>query len=508
MTASKTTAKIIPVSGGVRARCARYFTGGGCTLRGFIGAALVFLPLMASADLPDFTELVEQNHKSVVNISTTSEIKSAQSRPGLPDDDSPFGEFFRKFMEEQQNGPQSQEQSFTPEKTGDQLRRIQFDSDSLGSGFIVTTDGYILTNNHVIDGAAEIIVRLYDRRQFVAKLIGTDPRSDVAVLKIEAENLPAARIGKSSELAVGEWVLAIGSPFGFDFSVTAGIVSATGRSLPRESYVPFIQTDVAINPGNSGGPLFNLDGEVVGINSQIYSRTGGFMGLSFSIPIEMAIDISEQLKGSGKVSRGWLGVIIQDVTRELAQSFSMDVPHGALISRVLPDSPAAASELQVGDIIVSFNGGYVDKSSSLPPLVGRVRAGNEAQVDVIREGERKTLSVLIGELQDSSAATTSEKPAAPVISNKLGLDVSPVDEETREQLGLEDDEGVLVNSIGEGPAALAGVREGDVITMLDSTTIKSLEDFEKAVESIESGASIAILVQREQGPIFLAMTVE
>lgn len=479
-------------------------------------SVLFWLPLVAIADLPDFTELVEQNHMSVVNISTTSEIENPAARPGLPDDDSPFGEFFRKFLEEQQNG-QSQEQNLSPEKfpqdnnsrqARDQLRGVQFDSDSLGSGFIVSPDGFILTNNHVIDGAAEIIVRLHDRRQYVAELIGTDPRSDVAVLKIDADDLPAARIGKSSELAVGEWVLAIGSPFGFDFSVTAGIVSATGRSLPRESYVPFIQTDVAINPGNSGGPLFNLDGEVVGINSQIYSRTGGFMGLSFSIPIEMAIDISEQLKGTGKVSRGWLGVIIQDVTRELAESFSMDIPHGALVSRVLPDSPAASSELQVGDIIVSFNGGYVDKSSSLPPLVGRVRAGNEAAVDVIREGERKTLTVLIGELQDSSAASTQTKPTAPVISNKLGLDVEPVDEELAALLGLEDGEGVAVSSIGEGPAALAGVRQGDVITMLDSTTIKSLEDFEKAVESIESGASIAILVQRQQGPIFLAMTVE
>lgn len=469
--------------------------------------SLLFLPLAAHADLPDFTELVEQNHMSVVNISTTSEVENTQSRPGIPGgDDSPFGEFFRKFLEEQQNGPQSQDQSFPQDKT-DRLRNVQFDSDSLGSGFIVSTDGFILTNNHVIDGAAEIIVRLHDRRQYVAELIGKDARSDVAVLKIEAEGLPAARIGKSSELEVGEWVLAIGSPFGFDFSVTAGIVSATGRSLPRESYVPFIQTDVAINPGNSGGPLFNLDGEVVGINSQIYSRTGGFMGLSFSIPIEMAIDISEQLKGSGKVSRGWLGVIIQDVTRELAESFSMDIPHGALVSRVLPDSPAASSELRVGDIIVSFNGGYVDKSSSLPPLVGRVRAGNEASVDVIREGVRQTLTVLIGELEDSSQASSSGKRATPAIDNKLGIDVVPVEQELSELLGL-NGEGVMVSELGEGPAALAGVRQGDVITMIDNTTVKSLEDFEKAVESIEAGSSVAILVQREQGPIFLAMTVE
>lgn len=463
------------------------------------------VPALVAADLPDFTVLVEQNHMSVVNISTTGEVERSQTGPGSPGDDSPFGEFFRKFLEEQNNGG-SREQNYNHNGL-DKPNKVQFNSDSLGSGFIVSSDGFILTNNHVVEGAAEIIVRLHDRRQFVAELIGRDPRSDVAVLKIDAEGLPAARIGKSSELAVGEWVLAIGSPFGFDFSVTAGIVSATGRSLPRESYVPFIQTDVAINPGNSGGPLFNLDGEVVGINSQIYSRTGGFMGLSFSIPIEMAIDISEQLKDSGKVSRGWLGVIIQDVTRELAESFSMDVPHGALVSRVLPDSPAAASELRVGDIIVGFNGGYVNKSSSLPPLVGLVRGGREAAVDVIREGKRKTLSVLIGELPDSNEGTSQGKRSGPSINNKLALEVTPLDEELANSLGIEN-EGVVVSSVGEGAAAQAGVKQGDVITMIDSATIKSTEDFTKAVESLESGSSIAILVQRQQGPIFLAMTVE
>jgi len=475
----------------------------GLVTRTLVLMAALAWPLHSVADLPDFTVLVEQNHMSVVNISTTGEVDRSQFERGAPGDDSPFGEFFRKFLEEQQ-GRGQQEQNFTPDNLH---RQQQFDSDSLGSGFIVSADGFVLTNNHVIEGAEEIVVRLHDRRQFVAELIGRDPRSDVAVLKIDATGLPAAKIGKSSELAVGEWVLAIGSPFGFDFSVTAGIVSATGRSLPRENYVPFIQTDVAINPGNSGGPLFNLDGEVVGINSQIYSRTGGFMGLSFSIPIEMAIDVADQLKESGKVSRGWLGVIIQEVTRELAESFSMDVPHGALISRILPDSPAASSELQVSDIIVGFNGGYVDKSSSLPPLVGQVRAGREASVDVIRDGERITLSVFIGELPGANELATAGKPKGPAVDNKLGLNVAPIDAETTEALKLDGD-GVLVSKVGEGPAALAGVREGDVITMIDSATIKSIEDFEKAMEKIESGASIAILVQRQQGPIFLAMTVE
>ncbi len=463
----------------------------------YAGFALLLLAVSgrATADLPDFTELVEQNHKSVVNISTTSATASSDSGGSMPEfDNSPFGEFFRKFLEEQQNAPGAPE-----------AQEQQFDSDSLGSGFIVSEDGFVLTNNHVVDGADEIIVRLYDRRQYVAELIGKDARSDVAVLKIDATDLPAARIGKSSSLKVGEWVLAIGSPFGFDFSVTAGIVSATGRSLPRENYVPFIQTDVAINPGNSGGPLFNLAGEVVGINSQIYSRTGGFMGLSFSIPIEMAIDIADQLKATGTVSRGWLGVIIQEVTRELAESFSMRTAHGALISRILPDSPAANSELKVGDIIVSFNGSYVDKSSALPPLVGQVRAGGTAEVDVIREGEKVTLDVLIGELPGAAELAQNQRAPTSKVSNKLGIEVVPIDDETRAKL---ESGGVEVKAVASGPGRDAGIRVGDIMTMIDNTHIETVDDFEKAMDGVESGSSIAVLVHREQGPIFIALTVD
>ena len=493
--------------------------GAGVLARAVVILCAMCWPLLGAADLPDFTELVEQNHMSVVNISTTGKVERSSSGPGgIAPEDTPFGEFFKKFLEEQQVPPGPEEQSFSspqpgasqsasPQDAAEQFRKMQFDSDSLGSGFIISADGFVLTNNHVIDGAEEIVVRLHDRRQFIAELIGKDPRSDVAVLKIDATGLPAAKIGKSSELDVGEWVLAIGSPFGFDFSVTAGIVSATGRSLPRENYVPFIQTDVAINPGNSGGPLFNLDGEVVGINSQIYSRTGGFMGLSFSIPIEMAVDIADQLKDNGKVSRGWLGVIIQEVTRELAESFSMDIAHGALISRILPDSPAAGSDLQVGDVIVSFNGGYVDKSSSLPPLVGQVRAGREASVDVIRQGERQTLQVLIGELPGANELASAGEPKSDRVDNKLGIDVELVSQELSDTLDL-NLEGVVVLKVGEGPAALAGIREGDVITMIDNTAIKTVEDFEKAMADVTEGASVAVLVQREQGPIFLAMTVQ
>lgn len=464
----------------------------GMLMRFYAGLMLLVVSGNSGAALPDFTELVEQNHESVVNISTTSMPARANPGENLPEfDNTPFGEFFRKFLEEQQIPRGLQEQ--------------QFDSDSLGSGFIISSDGFVLTNNHVIDGADEIIVRLHDRRQFVAELIGKDARSDVAVLKINANDLPAARIGKSSSLKVGEWVLAIGSPFGFDFSVTAGIVSATGRSLPRENYVPFIQTDVAINPGNSGGPLFNLDGEVVGINSQIYSRTGGFMGLSFSIPIEMAMDIAEQLKSTGTVSRGWLGVIIQEVTRELAESFSMRTAHGALISRILPDSPAASSDLEVGDIIVGFNGNYVDKSSSLPPMVGQVRAGGVADVDVIRNGREVKLEVKIGELPGAEQLAQNRRAPSSKVSNKLGIEVVPIDDETSEQLS---NGGVEVKAVASGPGKDAGIRVGDVITMIDNTRVSTVDDFVKAMDGVASGSTIAVLVQREQGPIFIALTVE
>lgn len=468
--------------------------GAGALQRFYAGLIVLLLVWSGNslAALPDFTELVEQNHKSVVNISTSSVPDRDVPGQSMPEfDDSPFGEFFRKFLEEQQSAPGAQEQ--------------QFDSDSLGSGFIISDDGFVLTNNHVIEGAEEIIVRLYDRRQYVAELIGRDARSDVAVLKIDATDLPAAKIGRSSSLKVGEWVLAIGSPFGFDFSVTAGIVSATGRSLPRENYVPFIQTDVAINPGNSGGPLFNLAGEVVGINSQIYSRTGGFMGLSFSIPIEMAMDIADQLKDTGTVSRGWLGVIIQEVTRELAESFSMRTAHGALISRILPDSPAANSDLEVGDIIVGFNGAYVDKSSSLPPMVGQVRAGGVADVDVIRQGEQIELQVKIGELPGAQELAQNRVAPTSKVSNKLGIEVAPIDDETREKL---ESGGVEVKAVASGPGRDAGIRVGDILTMIDNNHVDNIEDFEKAMDAVEAGATIAVLVQREQGPIFIALTVE
>ena len=371
----------------------------GALLSGLLCVLLMALAADSTArSLPDFTDLVEQNSAAVVNISTTQ--KKPATRPGLPPgmeipglpENSPFNEFFRRFFGEGE-----------PE---------EFDAQSLGSGFIISQDGYVISNNHVIKNADEVVVRLNDRREFVAEVVGADERSDVALLKIEADNLPAVRVGSSSALKVGEWVLAIGSPFGFEHTVTAGIVSAIGRSLPRENYVPFIQTDVAINPGNSGGPLFNLSGEVVGVNSQIFSRTGGFMGLSFAIPIDVAMNVVSQLRDKGRVSRGWLGVLIQDVTRELAESFKMRKPAGALVAKVLPDSPASEAGFEVGDIVLEFNGRGVSRSSDLPPIVGQTPVGTRVPVRILRNGESKTLYVKTAELpgEEELQATAPARP--------------------------------------------------------------------------------------------------
>ena len=454
--------------------------------------ALLSLSFTARSALPEFTEIVAEAKDSVVNISTKTLPKRSSSRqnrgPSIPPD-SPFGELFEKF--------------FDPED----FERRRRDGRSLGSGFIISDDGYILTNHHVIADADEVIVRMSNRKEYLARVVGSDKASDVAVLKVEAEDLPMLEIGDSDALQVGEWVLAIGSPFGFDHSVTAGIVSAKGRSLPSDNYVPFIQTDVAINPGNSGGPLFNLDGEVIGINSQIYSRTGGFMGLSFAIPIELAVDIATQIRKTGTVSRGWLGVLIQEVTRELAESFGMENPHGALVSKVLDGSPAAAAGLRVGDVIVEFNGETVSRSSALPPLVGRSSVGVDAEVMVIRDRKLQRIAVRIEQLPGSitQAALTPETEEAG--ENLLGLKVEPLDEAVRKRLKLES--GVQVVEINEiGPAGEAGIIKGDVITMIDNQEVESIGDFETIAGALEAGKSVAILVQRSTGPVFLAIRPE
>ena len=458
-------------------------------------AAVVLLgqSLLAHAELPNFTKMVEDASPAVVNISTRQKVTqravSASAQPtipgleGLPPE---FREFFERSI------PQA------PRGQGGRQREAQ----SLGSGFIISADGYILTNNHVVTGADEIIVRLADRSELEAKLIGGDPRTDVALLKIAGKDLPILKMGKSEDLKVGEWVLAIGSPFGFDHSATAGIVSAKGRSLPNENYVPFIQTDVAINPGNSGGPLFNLAGDVVGINSQIYTRSGGFMGVSFAIPIDVAMDVANQLKATGKVTRGWLGVVIQEVNKDLAESFGLEKPAGALVAQVLPEGPAAKGGLQAGDVILHLNGQPIIMSADLPHLVGALKAGDKAELDVVREGERKVLQMTVGALPEDDESLAANAASGPATSsNRLGLRVVELTAEQKNALDLKI--GVLVKDVQDGPAALMGVRVGDVITHLNNQAIDSSKSFAKVAMQLPSNRSVSMRVLREGRASFI-----
>lgn len=354
----------------------------------------------------------------------------------------------------------------------------------------------MLTNNHVVADADEIMVRLPDRSELEAKLVGADPRTDVALLKIDADDLPTVKVGKSDDLKAGEWVVAIGSPFGFDHTVTAGVVSATGRSLPGESYVPFIQTDVAINPGNSGGPLFNLEGEVVGINSQIFTRSGGFMGLSFAIPIDVAMDVANQLRTSGKVSRGWLGVSIQEVNKDLADSFGLERPAGALVAQVMDGSPAAKGGLQVGDVIVSMDGKPIIMSADLPHLVGALKPGTEATFQVVRNGERKKLEIKVGAMpDDESLAGIEDGSGAAASSNRLGVTVAELSAEQKQ--GLEIESGVIIRELQNGPAAMIGLRPGDVITHLNNQAINSVKTFSKVVADLPKNRSVSMRVLRQ-----------
>ena len=460
-------------------------------------SAIAYSNTIHARDLPDFTGLVNDNAAAVVNISTSMKKPEAGAMPpgfNMPDipENSPFHEFFKKYFDEMPKGfgGPSQERS------------------SLGSGFIISKDGYVITNNHVVSEADEIVVRLNDRREFVAELIGTDKRSDIAVLKLDATDLPTLKLGDSSKLNVGEWVLAIGSPFGFDHSVTAGIISAIGRSLPNENYVPFIQTDVAINPGNSGGPLFNLDGEVIGVNSQIYSRTGGFMGLSFAVPVNVVENVYKQLKENGHVARGWLGVLIQDVTRELAESFDMEHPHGALIAKVLSDGPAEKAGLEVGDIVVKFNGKKVSFSSDLPPLVGSTPVNKTVPVEIIRRSKYKTIQVKISELptDDEVIAKNNDESSNKDI-NALNITTKDLSTEEKDQLEIKD-HGIAVEQVKPGPAQKAGIRQGDVILLINNTKVKDVAHFNKMIKSLPKGRSIPVLIQRQGGPIFLALKID
>lgn len=450
------------------------------------GVALFGQAVVAQAELPDFTPLVEDASPAVVNIST-KQSKPVRGGPAQMPDLEGIPPMFREFFE--RGLPQQP----------DRRREAQ----SLGSGFIISEDGYILTNNHVVADADEIMVRLPDRSELQAKLVGADPRSDVALLKIDGDDLPIVKIGNSEELKAGEWVVAIGSPFGFDHTVTAGVVSATGRSLPNESYVPFIQTDVAINPGNSGGPLFNLEGEVVGINSQIFTRSGGFMGLSFAIPIDVAMDVANQLREDGKVSRGWLGVVIQEVNKDLAESFGLERPAGALVAQVMDGGPAAKGGLKVGDVILSLNGKSIDMSGDLPHLVGAMKPGSTAKLEVVRDGDRKTLSIDIGALPEDGDLLASGGGAGGSThsDNRLGVAVAELSEAQRQ--ALEIGGGVVIREISQGPAAMIGLRPGDVITHLNNQAIDSVETFSQVVKALPNNRSVSMRVLREGRASFI-----
>ncbi|HJN50099.1 MAG: DegQ family serine endoprotease [Pseudomonadales bacterium] len=455
----------------------------------FVGLVVSFAASAASnAQLPEFTHLVKEISPAVVNISVQ---RSAAARVPRGDrfDEREMPELFRRFFRDMPH-PRPQPRN----------------RPTLGSGFIISSDGYILTNNHVVENADEIIVSLQDRREREAKVVGADTLSDLALLKIDASDLVGVKLGSSEKLQVGEWVVAIGSPFGFEYSVTAGIVSAKGRSLPdsNQNYVPFIQTDVAINPGNSGGPLFNLDGEVVGINSQIFTRSGGFMGLSFAIPIDVALDVVEQLKDKGSVSRGWLGVLIQRVNRDLAESFGLDRPSGALVLQVYSDSPAESAGLREGDIIIEFNGMKIDLSADLPHVVGRTKADTKANIVIVREGKKKTLAVVVGQLSDSTLSIETGESGSQS-GNRLGLVVEELSDEDKDRRGVKD--GIQVVEVLDGAAGKAGMRSGDIVTMLDSQWVKSVQQFNEIVDSLVADDSVPIRIVRNQSPMFLAIKV-
>lgn len=454
-------------------------------------------PVLAK-ELPDFTELAEKQGAAVVNISVTQVMQGgAGGSPfqGMPEDEA-LNEFFRRFGIPGFPGvPRGQGGQQSPE----------YKSQSLGSGFIISSDGYILTNAHVVREADEVIVKLNDKREFKAKIVGADRRTDVALLKIEATGLPKVTIGNPELLKVGEWVVAIGSPFGLESTLTAGVVSAKGRALPQENFVPFIQTDVAINPGNSGGPLFNLKGEVVGVNSQIYSRTGGYMGLSFSIPIDVAIDVSNQLKASGRVARGWLGIGIQEITKDLAESFGMKNTNGALVAGVEKGSPAEKGGLEAGDVVVKFDGKAVTTSADLPRIVGATKPGKQVPVEVLRKGASKTLNIALGEMPaDKDEVAASTQPDAKPESNRLGLTLRELTPQQRRSLNGRN---ALIVVDAQGAAAQAGIRRGDLVLALNNTEVQNLEQFTKQVNAVHAGKTVALLVQRENNTLYVPVKI-
>jgi serine protease Do len=449
---------------------------------------MIFNASAQTRELPDFADLVEKQGPAVVNISTTQIIRNAPGFPNIPEGD-PFYEFFRRFAPQM---PREQE------------------SQSLGSGFIISTDGYIMTNAHVVDHAEKITVRLTDKREFKAKVVGADKRTDVALLKIEASGLPVLALGDPGKLRVGEWVVAIGSPFGFDSSVTAGIVSAKGRSLQQDNFVSFIQTDVAINPGNSGGPLFNMNGEVVGINSQIYTRSGGSMGLSFAIPIDVAFQVSEQLRNTGKVTRGRIGVTIQELTRELADSFGLSKTKGALISSVEKNAPADKAGIEASDVILKFDGKPVESSGDLPRMVAATKPGSKVAVELWRKGESKLVSVVVAEMpgDEQLASAPNRKPSdneARMIS-RLGIVVSELNKEQQEATQLAG--GLVVDEVLGGAAQAAGLQQGDILLKIGNTQILSLAQFKGIIKRVGPGRNVALLIKRGDSALYVAIRLD
>ena len=458
----------------------------------FSGALLSATPVVASGlapqatvattQLPDFVQLVEKYGKGVVNISTVREARVVEGADPFGFDER-HAEIFRRFGFPFPFGGGPRQE---PERRG------------TGSGFIISADGLILTNHHVVDGADEIKVRLTDNREFTGKVLGSDAKTDIAVVKIEAKDLPYLTMGNSDELKVGEWVAAIGSPFGLDNTVTSGIVSAKSRKLPSDQYVPFIQTDVAVNPGNSGGPLFNMKGEVVGINSQIFSTSGGFMGLSFAIPSNLAMQIKDQLVKNGKVTRGRIGVVIQSVTQDLAESFGMKTPKGAIVSQVEKDGPAAKAGLQEGDIITAVNGRAIDDSVDMPVIIGSMAPGSIAKLSIIRNNKDMTLDVKVEEAPNESASSNASKTAA---ANKLGVTVRPLNDEEKAKA---ETEGLLVTE-STGAARKAGIREGDIIVNVNGVKIKKTDDLARV---LEKNKNLRVLVQRRDGRIFIPVRLK
>jgi len=443
----------------------------------FAPAAAVSAQPATLAALPDFTGIVAQNGPAVVNISVTSKAEKAADGSGMPklDPNDPFYQFFRQFQVPVPHGGMP--------------------THGVGSGFIVSPDGTVLTNAHVVDGASNVTVKLTDKREFTAKVIGVDKPSDVAVLKIDANDLPTVKLDPADEVKVGEWVVAIGSPYGFDNTVTSGIVSAKSRTLPGDSYVPFIQTDVAVNPGNSGGPLFNMRGEVVGINSQIYTLSGGYQGLSFAIPINVALHVKDQLVRHGSVTRGRLGVTIQDVNQALADSFGLAKPAGALISSIEKDSAAAKAGLQPGDVILRYNDQDITSSTQLPVLVADTAPGTTARLEVMRKGETRHIELTVGELKNAKVASAD---IAGQPHGRLGVAVRPLDPDEQKQAGVS---GGLIVENASGPAANAGIQPGDMILALNGTPVKSVEQLQQLLA--KAGKRVALLVQRDEAKIFV-----